>query len=279
MRVSHLRRLAHASSQRSLTPSLPSGKRPSAGFTLLEVLVVVAIIGILFALLVPMLSRVREQSKLSECANNERRLYAASLAFAIDHDNQLPRPSKVWDGPSNPETIRMCYWPMDSVGVANLKLGAFWPYLGDTTSVRQNTVMCPSDTAERLHYGGYHDINRNFSYSFHDGMVGDVSGSSTFAGIQLRMVPHPAQKMMIFEEIGPNDSYCVDPYVKNRWDDQPSGRHGAKFVAQDGNSTTANNDYAYSGLGNFCFFDGHVEAMSPSKIFANPSYFTNLFKK
>ena len=44
--------------------------RPSAAFTLVELLVVIAIIAILAALLLPLLTRAREQAQSVVCLNN-----------------------------------------------------------------------------------------------------------------------------------------------------------------------------------------------------------------
>ncbi len=59
-------------------------KTRARGFTLIELLVVVAIIAILAAMLLPALSRAREQARRSNCINNFKQLYIALEMFARD---------------------------------------------------------------------------------------------------------------------------------------------------------------------------------------------------
>lgn len=61
----------------------------TAGFTLMEVLVVAAVIGLLAALLLPALSRVRQKTEATYCMNNSRQLALAWLMYADDHHGVL----------------------------------------------------------------------------------------------------------------------------------------------------------------------------------------------
>jgi len=61
-----------------------------AAFTLLELLVVVAIIGVLAGLLVPVLSKARAAAKTTHCLGNLRQLSLAIQMYVDDNGGRLP---------------------------------------------------------------------------------------------------------------------------------------------------------------------------------------------
>lgn len=73
-------------------PSGPlAGRTLRTGFTLVEMLVVVAIIGILAALLLTSVSSVVKKSGSVECLSNLRQIYLISQSFAADNDGYTPQ--------------------------------------------------------------------------------------------------------------------------------------------------------------------------------------------
>ena len=61
------------------------------GFTLIELMAVIAIIGILAALLFPVFAKARAQAKQTQCISNLRQIGAAMAMYMTDHDEQFPQ--------------------------------------------------------------------------------------------------------------------------------------------------------------------------------------------
>lgn len=64
--------------------------RRAAAFTLIEVLVVIAIIGVLMSILLPTLAAARRNARTAVCLSQSRQIVTAMAAFAADHRGQLP---------------------------------------------------------------------------------------------------------------------------------------------------------------------------------------------
>lgn len=65
-------------------------KRVRIAFTLLELLVVIAVIAILAAMLFPVLSGVQEKAYRTTCMNNMKECHRAIFLFAMDHSEAFP---------------------------------------------------------------------------------------------------------------------------------------------------------------------------------------------
>ena len=81
-------------------PDQHSRKLQRTGFTLVELLVVVAIIVSLLALLLPALEKAMERGNRAACAGNLRQQFVAWSAYATDFNDQLPA-NDFWYGLGN----------------------------------------------------------------------------------------------------------------------------------------------------------------------------------
>ena len=64
--------------------------KANRGFTLIELLVVIAIINILAGMLLPSLTRAREQARRAACLSNLRQIGQALTMYAGEHDGFFP---------------------------------------------------------------------------------------------------------------------------------------------------------------------------------------------
>ena len=124
-------------------------------FTLLELLVVIGIIIALLALLLPMMTTVRESGRRTQCLSRLRSLTTAWLAYANDNEGRLcsSDPGTHYDTQHHVQF----FWswidrpavdpPVGGLGIhANIgeysrKEGKLWPYLKD-----ESTYRCPADS-------------------------------------------------------------------------------------------------------------------------------------
>lgn len=116
-----------------------------SGFTVVELLVVVAILAVMAAVAIPAVSPAIERSRSAKCLGNLRQIGAAVLQYAADNDYRFPAIET--EPPSLPPEV-------ENPGTALEKLG---PY-----GVVRETLICPSDAARNKNYEA-HGLSYLFS--------------------------------------------------------------------------------------------------------------------
>ena len=129
-------------------------RRHPHGFTLIEVLVVISIIGVLMALLLPAVQAARESARLAQCANNMKQLMLSAHNFAASYDSKLP-PANFYQI-VNPQTGNAAegsafygllpYYDEASVFTAYTQDRPDAGYLGSQFVAIAPLHVCPSDT-------------------------------------------------------------------------------------------------------------------------------------
>jgi prepilin-type N-terminal cleavage/methylation domain-containing protein len=77
--------------RKNFKPSLLITRLQRPGFSLVELMVVIAIVAVLVALLLPSLQKAKELAEKTSCLSERRQLGLALFAFAADHSNRVPR--------------------------------------------------------------------------------------------------------------------------------------------------------------------------------------------
>ncbi|HEV2454061.1 MAG TPA: O-antigen ligase family protein [Verrucomicrobiae bacterium] len=239
----------------------------ATGFTILELLVVIAVIAILAALLLPVLSQGRKKAQAVTCLSNLGQLSAACKMYADDDHGELVSCWPIgwgtfavnpyswcpgWASFQEPQdAVDGSYGPSPQFDCTNnyaLEQGAIWQYVKAASVYR-----CPSDDRT---FGGW-PVVRSYSMNSWIGgrSNGDPTGSTTFmtpakdGGLTYaffrteNQIRQPSQIWSLIDEDGStiNDSmFIVDMGDPNEITDLPAVRHGRAF--------------------GIAFADGHVEA-------------------
>ncbi|RRJ94669.1 DUF1559 domain-containing protein [Opitutaceae bacterium TAV4] len=118
--------------------SPPATRHPS-GFTLVELLTVIAIIGILAAIIIPVVGRVRESARAAQGVSNLRQIGIALRTYANDNRDKLP-----WSGVT--DSTEWC------IELSGYLVGKNWNY--STTGWSQRVHPIFKDPAAKVP-GGY----------------------------------------------------------------------------------------------------------------------------
>ncbi|MFA6289971.1 MAG: prepilin-type N-terminal cleavage/methylation domain-containing protein [Opitutaceae bacterium] len=141
----------------NFSPSSP-GARSSTGFTLIELLTVIAIVGILIAIMFPVIGTMRERAHDSKCKSNLRQLVTAYLLYAQDNRGKVVTDELRKENETDPPDPPPSSWPQ--------KLD---PYINRVFTTKLYEIYkCPSlpEDPTRLWY------NADYSANMHGAVYG-----------------------------------------------------------------------------------------------------------
>jgi prepilin-type N-terminal cleavage/methylation domain-containing protein/prepilin-type processing-associated H-X9-DG protein len=195
--------------------------RAAKAFTLIELLVVIAIIAILMAILMPTLSRAREQGKRAACLNNLRQLTMGWIMYADDNDDKIVLAST---GGTNPWVDWVDSTAPLAQRIEGIQSGMLYRYCPEL-----KLYKCPTGLKGEL-----------VTYSIVDAMNGyaDMRGTTKLMVYRRMQIKRPNERLVFLDEgrLSPN-SWTIW-YDEERWWDQITARHGdgTNFGFADGHS-------------------------------------------
>ncbi len=222
----------------------PNGCRKKSrkwqGFTLIEMLIVIAIIGSLAAVLFPVFSRVRERGREAACLSNLHQLSLATFQYAQDFDDHYPYGGDPFDLDTD-SWQGSPYWPVIQRMQANHSI---LPNVMVGHVKDRDLWRCPSDTG--FDFGGSFEDTplaahpscfQAFSMSYAYTTLLALSGQ-TFGGVR------GWSNALPYSERGPADVPLLFDHV-GHWHGGTEREDGRlSYVMVDGHALSVNRDRA-----------------------------------
>ena len=227
-------------------------------FTLTELLIVVAIIGILVSILMPSLQKAKEASYRAVCLSNQKQFYYMSLLFSKDNKSLIPR-GGMNDGGGNEDNTAFSFYRMRKyLGVEEDVMGSIsnnndgYNYLFG----KYDFYQCPAFSPE---YKLTYTVNAMWFEKAAQGIEKGTHYKTTpKRGYDLITSPINPSETCLFTELGSNRVAPKNFSALNIWKyrDMPFNKNGG--VEIDGRMLNKSSK-EHVGKGVAVYHDGHAQ--------------------
>ena len=207
-------------------------------FTLVELLVVLAIIALLIAMLLPALKKSKEQANRVQCGSNMKQIGVALQLYSQDYRGAFPAPAVG----ARPED--WIYWHRNR----DVNKGPLVKYFGN--KFKPALYVCPSD--ETITHPGTDPYK--YSYTMNYNMTGYPYPGPTWTRVPVRQtqVRQSSTKILLIDE----SSETIDD---GAWAPQNYRTDGRNILANRHDMRLEQSKNPNIGKGNVLFADFHYE--------------------